>query len=84
MNTVGTPLLWGGFAVVVVIMLAIDLLLQGRRGAHGMTMKQAAGWSILWVTLSFSLTPFSGGTGTNRRPCRCRSAGAGFPHRLSD
>ncbi|SSI89334.1 integral membrane protein TerC [Klebsiella pneumoniae] len=52
MNTVGTPLLWGGFAVVVAIMLAIDLLLQGRRGSHGMTMKQAAGWSILWVTLS--------------------------------
>lgn len=52
MNTVGTPLLWGGFAVVVAIMLAIDLLLQGRRGTHSMTMKQAAGWSILWVTLS--------------------------------
>ncbi|MGG7794956.1 TerC family protein [Klebsiella aerogenes] len=52
MNSVGTPLLWGGFAVVVAIMLAIDLLLQGRRGAHTMTMKQAAGWSILWVTLS--------------------------------
>lgn len=34
MNTVGTPLLWGGFAVVVVIMLSIDLLLQGRRGAY--------------------------------------------------
>ena len=52
MNTVGTTLLWGGFAVVVAIMLAIDLLLQGRRGSHSMTMKQAAGWSILWVTLS--------------------------------
>ncbi|EJQ9808218.1 TerC family protein [Salmonella enterica] len=52
MNTVGTPLLWGGFAVVVVIMLSIDLLLQGRPGAHAMSMKQAAGWSILWVTLS--------------------------------
>ncbi|EHM9601698.1 TerC family protein [Salmonella enterica subsp. enterica serovar Typhi] len=55
MNTVGTPLLWGGFAVVVVIMLSIDLLLQGRRGAHAMSMKQAAGWSILWVTLSLLL-----------------------------
>lgn len=52
MNTVGTPLLWGGFTVVVVIMLSIDLLLQGRRDAHAMSMKQAAGWSILWVTLS--------------------------------
>ncbi|CAI9390237.1 TPA: TerC family protein [Citrobacter amalonaticus] len=52
MNTVGTPLLWGGFAVVVVIMLAIDLFLQGRRGVHTMTMKQAAAWSLVWVTLS--------------------------------
>ena len=52
MNTVGAPLLWGGFAVVVTIMLAIDLLLQGRRGAHAMTMKQAAAWSLVWVTLS--------------------------------
>ncbi len=52
MNTVGTPLLWGGFAVVVAIMLAIDLLLQGRRGAHAMTMKQAAARSLVWVTLS--------------------------------
>ena len=52
MNTVGTPLLWGGFADVVVIMLAIDLFLQGRRGVHTMTMKQAAAWSLVWVTLS--------------------------------
>ena len=52
MHSVGTPMLWGGFAVVVIIMLAIDLFLQGRRGAHGMTMKQAAAWSLVWVTLS--------------------------------
>ncbi len=25
MHSVGTPMLWGGFAVVVLIMLAIDL-----------------------------------------------------------
>lgn len=52
MHSVGTPMLWGGFAVVVLIMLAIDLFLQGRRGEHGMTMKQAAAWSLVWVTLS--------------------------------
>ncbi len=83
MNTVGTPLLWGGFAVVVVIMLAIDLFLQGRRGAHGMTMKTGRGLVNSLVTLPL-FNAVSGGTGTNRRPCRCRSAGAGFPHRLSD
>lgn len=52
MHSVGTPLLWGSFAVIVVIMLAIDLFLQGRRGSQTMSMKQAALWSLLWVTLS--------------------------------
>jgi TerC family integral membrane protein len=52
MNSVGTPLLWGSFAVVVAIMLVIDLLLQGRRGAHAMSMKQAVVWSVIWVSLS--------------------------------
>ena len=52
MNSVGTPLLWGSFAVVVIIMLAIDLLLQGRRGSHSMSLKQAAVWSLVWVTVS--------------------------------
>lgn len=52
MNSVGTPLLWGGFALVVAIMLAIDLFLQNRRGVHTMSMKQAAVWSLTWVSLS--------------------------------
>ncbi|MFD1804562.1 TerC family protein [Mixta tenebrionis] len=52
MQTVGTPLLWGSFAAVVLIMLAIDLLLQGRRGAQTMTLKQAAFWSLVWISVS--------------------------------
>ncbi len=58
MQTVGTPLLWGSFTAVVLIMLAIDLLLQGRRGAQTMSFKQAAVWSLVWVSVSllFSAT----------------------------
>lgn len=52
MHSVGTPLMWGIFAAIVAVMLAIDLMIQGRRGAHAMTMKQAAVWSVVWVTLS--------------------------------
>ncbi|MCX8958193.1 TerC family protein [Erwinia psidii] len=52
MNTVGTPLLWGSFAVVVLIMLAIDLLSQGRRGSQTMSLKQAALWSLVWISIS--------------------------------
>lgn len=85
MNTVGTPLLWGGFAVVVAIMLAIDLLLQGRRGAHAMTMKQAAAWSLVWVTLSLLFNAaFWWYLVANRRSRRCRSTGTGLSHGLSD
>ncbi|WP_345830213.1 TerC family protein [Erwinia sp. HDF1-3R] len=52
MHTTGTPLLWGCFAAIVLIMLAIDLFLQGLRGAQTMTFKQAAVWSLIWVTVS--------------------------------
>ncbi|RLM20562.1 hypothetical protein BIY29_14955 [Brenneria alni] len=52
MHTIGTPWLWGSFAVIVIVMLAIDLLYQGRKGSTVMTFKQAAGWSIVWITLS--------------------------------
>lgn len=52
MHSVGTPLLWGSFAVVVLIMLAIDLFLQGRRGAQTMSFKQAAAWSAVWISIS--------------------------------
>jgi hypothetical protein len=83
MNTVGTPLLWGGFAVVVLIMLAIDLLLQGRRGSHSMTMKQAAGWSPLGhASLLFNaafwwyLVQTEGRAVADPQAC--------LPHRLSD
>lgn len=84
MNTVGTPLLWGGFAVVVVIMLAIDLLLQGRRGAHTMSMKQAAARSIVWVTLSLLFNAAFWWYGGKPGPRRCRPTGTGVPDRLSD
>lgn len=84
MHSVGTPMLWGGFAVVVLIMLAIDLFLQGRRGEHGMSIKQAAVWSLVWVTLSALLCCLLVVPGLNRRPCGGRSSGARLPHWLSD
>ncbi|NAT78153.1 TerC family protein [Dickeya dadantii] len=52
MVTIGTPLLWGSFAIIVVVMLAIDLFYQGKKGSTVMTFKQAAVWSMIWVALS--------------------------------
>ncbi|WP_317693494.1 TerC family protein [Serratia sp. UGAL515B_01] len=51
-TTVGTPWLWSSFATIIIVMLAIDLLLQGRKGQQTMTLKQAACWSLVWVSLA--------------------------------
>lgn len=50
-ETVGTPLLWGGFLVFVFAMLAIDLGLFHRK-SHEVSLKEAAAWSVVWVSLA--------------------------------
>lgn len=52
MISVGTPLLWISFSAVVFIMLAIDLFWQGRHSKQAMSMRQAAFWSVLWVSMA--------------------------------
>ncbi|HVM20001.1 MAG TPA: TerC family protein [Egibacteraceae bacterium] len=42
------PVLYGGFAVVVTILLAIDLLVVHRE-SHAVTIKEAAVWSAIWI-----------------------------------
>lgn len=49
MYSVGSPILWGSFVVVVTALLAIDLLLFKGGRAHRITMKEAATWSLVWV-----------------------------------
>lgn len=52
MHSVGTPLLWGCFAVLVLALLAVDLLLFKGGRAHRVTMKEAAVWSFAWVMVA--------------------------------
>ena len=49
----GTPALWVGFNLCVLLILAIDLGLFNRK-AHAITLREAAIWSAVWVTLSLS------------------------------
>jgi tellurite resistance protein TerC len=37
----------------VVVAIGIDLWVMERQGAHQVTMKEAAGWSLLWFSLAF-------------------------------
>ena len=53
MMTTGTPLLWTLFVAFVLVALAVDFFAMEKQGAHKVTMKEAAVWSLIWVAVSF-------------------------------
>ena len=44
--------LWGAFALLVVVMLAVDLGMN--RKSHQVSFKEALGWSLVWVGLALA------------------------------
>ena len=52
METIGTPGLWIAFAAVVVVALAADFLVLRSSGAHRVSFREAALWSIAWIALA--------------------------------
>ncbi|TAG04998.1 MAG: TerC family protein [Betaproteobacteria bacterium] len=53
METIGTWWMWTGFAVFVLVAIAIDLLVMEKQGAHKVTTKEALVWSLIWFSLAF-------------------------------
>jgi len=51
METIGSPLLWGGFIGFVMLMLALDLGVFHKK-AHAVSFKEAAVWSCVWISMS--------------------------------
>ncbi|MDH4165575.1 MAG: TerC family protein [Gammaproteobacteria bacterium] len=54
MMTTGTPLMWTLFVAFVLVALAVDFFAMEKQGAHRVTMKEAAIWSLIWVVVSFA------------------------------
>ena len=48
---------WAVFGVVVVAMLAVDLGIFHRK-AHVISFKEAATWSLIWISLSLAFNVF--------------------------
>ncbi len=44
----GTPLLYVGFSLLVVILLLVDFLVLKVQGANKVSVKEAAIWSVVW------------------------------------
>lgn len=45
----GTPLLYVGFSLLVAVLLAVDFLLLRTKGDHRVSVREAAGWSVVWI-----------------------------------
>lgn len=54
MNNIGEPWMWGAFIVFVLAMLALDLFVFGGRKAHKVSVREAAAWSLIWVSLALT------------------------------
>ena len=54
METIGSPLLWTGFAVFVVLALVVDLWAMRSTGPHKVGRREALLWSAAWIGLALA------------------------------
>jgi tellurite resistance protein TerC len=52
-ETVGTPAAWAGFVAFVLLLLALDLGVFHRE-ARGVSVREAAVWSAVWISLALA------------------------------
>lgn len=54
MVSVGQPWMWAGFIAFVLAMLALDLFVFDGRKSHKVSIKEAASWSVVWISLALA------------------------------
>jgi tellurite resistance protein TerC len=58
MHAMGSWWLWTGFIVFILCLLAVDLLVLSGQRKQQVSIKQALGWTIFWVTLALLFNVF--------------------------
>lgn len=58
LESIASAPMWAGFIAFVLMMLALDLFVFGGNKAHKVSVKEAAIWSVVWVSLAMI---FNGG-----------------------
>jgi tellurite resistance protein TerC len=53
LETIGNTWMWVGFAIFVLIALAVDLVVLDKKKGQRVTPREAIIWSLIWVALSF-------------------------------
>jgi tellurite resistance protein TerC len=52
--SIGTPSLYASFTVLVIALLAVDFFMLKKQGAHQVDTREAAAWSLVWVTIALA------------------------------
>ncbi|MEI7841392.1 MAG: TerC family protein [Gallionellaceae bacterium] len=52
MGNIGELWMWGAFIAFVLVMLALDLFVFGGRMSHKVSVREAAAWSVGWLSLA--------------------------------
>lgn len=50
----GTPTMWALFAAFVAAALVVDFVSLRKQGAHAVSLREAAIWSVIWVAVSMA------------------------------
>jgi tellurite resistance protein TerC len=53
-ESTGTPMLYLGFTLVVILLLLADFFLLKVHGAHRVSVKEAAAWSLVWIAVALA------------------------------
>ncbi len=50
-QSIGTPVLWGGFVGFIFLMMAVEIMAI-RRNPHDLSMREASAWTVGWVAVA--------------------------------
>ena len=53
-DPIGSPLLYAGFSLLVAVLLAVDFVALRAQGAHRVSAREAAAWSVLWIAVALA------------------------------
>jgi tellurite resistance protein TerC len=53
-ESTGTPILYLGFTLLVIALLAVDVFALKARGAHRVGVKESAGWTVAWIVVGLA------------------------------
>ena len=54
LESTGTPILYLGFTLLVIVLLAVDFLVLKAQAAHRVSVKEAAAWSVVWIAIALA------------------------------